>query len=107
VPCDGIGLIETSTAVEALARQVPDSGGVVFIPALTGLGAPHWRSEARGLITGLTLGAAMLAGLATGFWHDVQELAANWREERRFSPQADNTWRETLLEQWRTAIGKI
>jgi glycerol kinase len=176
---DGIGLIDTSAAVEALAQQVDDSGGVVFIPALTGLGAPHWLSEARGQITGLTrgttaahlaratlegialqiydlvmamtddrgqpgsilkvdggaasnnllmqmqadlinrpvsrpetvettaLGAAMLAGLATGFWNDLPELAANWREERCFAPRAASAWRETLLEQWRAAIRKI
>jgi glycerol kinase len=176
---DGIGLIETSAAVESLAQQVPDSGGVVFIPALTGLGAPYWRSEARGQITGLTrgttaahlaratlegialqiydlvmamtddrgapgsilkvdggaasnnllmqmqadlinrpvsrsetvettaLGAAMLAGLATGFWNDLQELAANWREERCFVPQGESAWRKLLLEQWRAAIRKI
>jgi glycerol kinase len=176
---DGIGMIESSAAVEALAQQVPDSGGVVFVPALTGLGAPHWRSDARGQITGLTrgttaahlaratlegialqiydlvmamtddrgepgsilkvdggaasnnllmqmqadlinrpvsrsetvettaLGAAMLAGLATGFWNDLQELAANWREERCFTPQVDSAWRKTLLEQWQSAIGRI
>ena len=176
---DGIGMIESSAAVEALAQQVPDSGGVVFVPALTGLGAPHWRSDARGQITGLTrgttaahlaratlegialqiydlvmamtddrgepgsilkvdggaasnnllmqmqadlinrpvsrsetvettaLGAAMLAGLATGFWNDLQELAANWREERCFTPQVDSAWRKTLLEQWQSAIARI
>ena len=42
--------------IEALARSVPDSGGVTIVPALTGLGAPHWRPDARGLITGLTRG---------------------------------------------------
>ena len=49
--------------IETLARQVPDSGGVVFVPALTGLGAPHWNSGARGLISGITRGttAAHLA----------------------------------------------
>jgi len=176
---DGIGLIDTSASIEALARQVPDSGGVVFVPALTGLGAPYWRSEARGQITGLTrgttaahlaratlegialqiydlvmamtddrgepgsilrvdggaaandllmqlqadlinrpvsrsetvettaLGAAMLAGLATDFWNDLKELADNWREERRFEPQAKSSWRTMLLEQWRAAISRI
>jgi glycerol kinase len=53
---DGLGLIEKAPDIEALARSVPDSGGVTIVPALTGLGAPHWRSEARGLITGLTRG---------------------------------------------------
>lgn len=53
---DGLGLIGTAAESEAIARTVPDSGGVVFVPALTGLGAPHWDPDARGLITGLTRG---------------------------------------------------
>jgi glycerol kinase len=53
---DGLGFIETSAEVEALARSVPDSGGVVVVPAFAGLGAPHWRPKARGIITGLTRG---------------------------------------------------
>ena len=53
---DGLGLIESSAEIEALAAQVPDSAGVVFVPALTGLGAPHWRPDARGILTGLTRG---------------------------------------------------
>lgn len=176
---DGVGLIKASHEIEALARQVPNSAGVVFVPALTGLGAPHWRSEARGQISGLTrgttaahlaratlegialqihdlvmamvddrgepvsilkvdggaaqndllmqmqadligrpvsrpetvettaLGAAMLAGLAVGFWADTRELAQGWREERRFEPQADSGWSESLREQWQNAISKI
>lgn len=51
---DGLGLFESSPDVEALARQVEDSGDVVFVPALAGLGAPHWDPGARGLICGLT-----------------------------------------------------
>ncbi|HEY7372898.1 MAG TPA: glycerol kinase, partial [Polyangia bacterium] len=53
---DGLGLIAKAADIEPLARSVPDSGGVVIVPALTGLGAPHWRAEARGLVTGLTRG---------------------------------------------------
>ena len=53
---DGLGLIQSAQEVEALARSVNDSGGVVFVPALTGLGAPHWRPDARGLICGLARG---------------------------------------------------
>ena len=173
---DGLGLVHTAAEIETLARQVPDSGGVVFVPALTGLGAPHWNSGARGLISGITrgttaahlaratlegialqihdlcramaddkgeplavlkvdggaaqndllmqlqadlldkpvsrpqtvettaLGAAMLAGLAVGFWRDQEELAASWREERRFVPEADATWRKELLERWSGAV---
>ena len=51
---DGIGLIETAAASEALARSVADTGGVVVVPAFAGMGAPHWRSDVRGLVTGLT-----------------------------------------------------
>ena len=163
----------------ALAHQVEDSNGVVFVPALTGLGAPHWKSEARGQITGLTrgttaahiaratlegialqvhdlvvamaddrgeagsilkvdggaanndllmqmqadlldrpvsrpetiettaLGAAMLAGLAVGFWTDTEELAASWQEERCFEPQAGESWKESLLREWEAAINRI
>jgi glycerol kinase len=53
---DGLGIIKRAPDIEPLARQVPDSGGVVIVPALAGLGAPHWRPEARGIITGITRG---------------------------------------------------
>ncbi len=53
---DGLGLIKDSSQIEALAAQVEDSGEVVFVPALTGLGAPHWDPGARGVIHGLTRG---------------------------------------------------
>ncbi|MEM6927744.1 MAG: glycerol kinase GlpK, partial [Myxococcota bacterium] len=53
---DGLELFSSAPEVEALAAQVPDSGGVTFVPALTGLGAPHWRADARGVITGITRG---------------------------------------------------
>ena len=176
---DGVGLIESSGGIEELALQVKSSDGVVFVPALTGLGAPHWHSDARGQITGLTrgttaahlaratlegialqvhdlvmamtddrgepgsvlkvdggaaennllmqmqsdlidrpvsrpqtiettaLGAAMLAGLAIGFWNDTEELAQSWQEERSFVPAAPQEWRDTLLAQWRDAVGKL
>lgn len=54
---DGLGLISSSHEVESLARQVEDSGGVEFVPALTGMGAPYWDAEARGIICGLTRGS--------------------------------------------------
>jgi glycerol kinase len=53
---DGLGVIRSAAEIEALASGVPDTGGVVFVPAFAGLGAPHWRPEARGLVTGLTRG---------------------------------------------------
>ncbi len=55
---DGLGLIETAQDMEPLARTVPDSDGVVFVPALTGLGAPQWDPRARGTVMGLTRGTA-------------------------------------------------
>ena len=54
---DGLGIIRSSSEVEALAASVPDNGGVYFVPALTGLGAPHWDQYAKGSIYGLTRGA--------------------------------------------------
>jgi glycerol kinase len=53
---DGLGLIRRSDEIEALAASVPDAGGVVVVPAFTGLGAPYWRPRARGAILGLTRG---------------------------------------------------
>jgi glycerol kinase len=53
---DGLGVIRSASEIEALAGSVPDAGGVVFVPALTGLGAPYWRPEARGLVRGITRG---------------------------------------------------
>ncbi|MBI4783301.1 MAG: glycerol kinase GlpK [Oscillatoriophycideae cyanobacterium NC_groundwater_1537_Pr4_S-0.65um_50_18] len=53
---DGLGIIRTSAEVEALARNVPDNGGVYFVPAFVGLGAPHWDSYARSLMIGMTRG---------------------------------------------------
>ncbi len=53
---DGLGIIGTASETEALARSVPDAGGVHFVPAFVGLGSPHWEPEARGMLTGLTRG---------------------------------------------------
>jgi glycerol kinase len=68
---DGLGIIKSAAEIEPLAASVPDSGGVVAVPALSGLGAPHWRPEARGLLTGVTRGTtrahlarAVLEGIA-------------------------------------------
>ncbi|MBK8010988.1 MAG: glycerol kinase GlpK [Deltaproteobacteria bacterium] len=173
---DGLGLVGSAAEIEALARSVPDSGDVVFVPALTGLGAPHWRPEARGLIAGITrdsgrahlaraalegvalacddvmqamredvgqmrlirvdggasvndllmqiqadlagvdvsrpsvvettaLGAACLAGLATGFFRSVDDIKAAWREEKRFEPNSGRAQAVARLrEKWAAAI---
>ena len=175
---DGLGIIKQSPEIEELAASVPDSGGVVFVPALTGLGAPHWNAEARGVIAGLTrgatsahlaratlegialqihdlveamnddrgavlhtfkvdggaaannllmqmqsdlltvpvvrpstvettaLGAAMLAGLAVGFWEDLEQIRKHWSEDRRFHPEIDEPKKQELLRRWNEAVGK-
>ncbi|MEK9792819.1 MAG: FGGY-family carbohydrate kinase, partial [Halieaceae bacterium] len=54
---DGLGIIKRAPDIERLAASVPDAGGVEFVPALTGLGAPHWDPDARGVVSGLTRGA--------------------------------------------------
>ena len=56
---DGLHAIQASSEVQQLAQSVPDSGGVVFVPAFTGLGAPYWDTEARGMITGITRGTSV------------------------------------------------
>ncbi len=170
---DGLHLISKSSEVEALAGSVPDSGGVVLVPAFAGLGAPHWDPDARGAMFGLTrgttaahvaraavesiafqvadlvdamrsdggppltelrvdggaasndallqfqadlltvpvvrpkmtettaLGAAYLAGLATGFWASRTDLATHWQIDRRFLPLADVSARRAL---WNEAV---
>ncbi len=84
---DGLGFFTSAAEVEALATSVPDSGGVVVVPAFTGLGAPHWRPEARGVITGLTRGTtrahiarATLEGIAL---QNVDILRAMERDSGR------------------------
>jgi glycerol kinase len=56
---DGLQAIKASGEIEALAESVPDSGGVMFVPAFTGLGAPYWKADARGTITGLSRGSSV------------------------------------------------
>ncbi len=76
---DGLGLIGKSSEIEAMAKAVPDSGGVVFVPALAGLGAPHWRQEARGLICGLDRGSTkhhLARAILEGIAFQIHDLAA-------------------------------
>jgi glycerol kinase len=81
---DGLQLFERSADIEALAASVPDAGGVLFVPGLAGLGAPHWSPNARGLISGLTRGTtrahiarAALEGIAL----QVRDLLAAMAED--------------------------
>jgi glycerol kinase len=53
---DGLGILDTAAETEAMAKSVPDTGGVTFVPAFAGLGAPHWQPRARGTLTGITGG---------------------------------------------------
>ncbi len=177
---DGLHAIEHSSQVQALAESVPDAGGVMVVPAFTGLGAPYWQPDARGTITGLTrgstvahiaraalesiafqsaallqamgrdaeaagghpvtelrvdggacvndllmqfqadllgvpvvrpavvettaLGAAYLAGLATGVYASTDELGHLWQAERRFLPSIAPDHAQALMAQWAHAV---
>ncbi len=87
---DGLGVLESAAEIEALAASVPDSGGVVFVPALAGLGAPHWNPEARGLISGITggttrahLARATLDGIALSIDDVLRAMAGDLGEPLR------------------------
>ena len=173
---DNLGLISSAPEVENLARSVEDNGGVYFVPAFSGLYAPHWRDDARGIIAGLTgyansghiaraaleatayqtrdvldamradsgvnlralkvdggmihndllmqfqadalgvpvirptvteitaLGAAYAAGLAVGFWASIEEMRANWGEDRRWLPCPDARGRAEGYARWQKAV---
>jgi glycerol kinase len=99
---DGLGLLATSGDSEALARSVADSGGVTLVPALTGLGAPHWQPQARGSISGLTLGStrahivrAALESMAHQCHDLMQAFAADgagWDRLRIDGGMSANDW---------------
>jgi glycerol kinase len=173
---DGLKIINAAAETEAMATSIEDNGGVYFVPAFVGLGAPHWDQYARGTIVGLTrgssrehiaraalesiayqtsdvlcrmrddsgiklselrvdggaahndfllqfqadildipvvrpantettsAGAAYLAGLAVGFWSDVEELNEMWQRERTFEPRMTGSERKRLLEGWTRAV---
>ncbi len=175
---DGLGMISCSADVESLAASVEDSKGLVFVPAFTGLGAPHWRPDVRASLLGLTrdvtsahvaratleaialqcgevfsamadegvpmksicvdggaavnnllmqlqadlsgvtvvrprvtettaFGAALLAGLAVGFFRSISEIRASWAVERRFEPKMPEAVVRRIWSKWRTAIGRL
>lgn len=99
---DSLGIVAVAEETEALARSIPDSGGVVIVPALSGLGAPHWRSQARGVIAGLSFasGKAELARAALeAMAHQTHDLAAAfaadgapWQSLRIDGGMAANNW---------------
>jgi glycerol kinase len=99
---DSLGIVEVAEETEALARSIPDSGGVVIVPALSGLGAPHWRADARGVIAGLSFasGKAQLARAALeAMAHQTHDLAAAfaadgapWQSLRIDGGMSANNW---------------
>ena len=99
---DSLGLIASSAETEQLARSVESSGGVVIVPALSGLGAPHWRPDARGLITGLTFAAtrahlarAALEAMACQTYDLAEAFAgdgAKWEMLRIDGGMSANNW---------------
>ena len=173
---DNLKLINHASETEALAQSVGDSGGCYLVPAFSGLFAPHWRSDARGVIVGLTryvnrahivraalesicyqtrevleamnadsgvpltalkvdggatannflmqlqadilgtavirlrvpettsLGAAYAAGLAVGFWGNLESLRANWQVDHRWQPQVDDATRSAGFAGWKKAV---
>ena len=173
---DNLGFFDFSKHVEDYAASVPDSGGAYFVPAFSGLFAPYWQSDARGVIVGLTrfinkghicraaleatayqtrevidameqdsgvqltalkvdggmvynellmqfqadvlgvpvvrpavaettaLGAAYAAGLAVGYWNDLDELRQNWQVDHTWQPRMDEEERTKLVRGWRKAV---
>jgi glycerol kinase len=173
---DGLGVIRSSAEVEQLATSVEDNGGVYFVPAFAGLGAPYWNQHARGTMMGITrgttgahiarasiesiafqtmdvlnamnadtglairelrvdggatvnnllmqfqsdmidckvvrplvtettaAGAAYLAGLAIGFWKDLDEIQQYLKEEKTFEPVMPAGTRQLLVQKWSRAI---
>ena len=99
---DSLGIVDVAEETEALARSIPDSGGVTIVPALAGLGAPHWRADARGVIAGLSfasgkaeLARAALEAMAHQTWDLAQAFAADgtaWAGLRIDGGMAANDW---------------
>lgn len=99
---DGLGLLGTAAETETLARSIDDSGGVVIIPAMSGLGAPHWQPEARGVIAGLSFatGRAQIARAALeAMAHQTYDLAqafaadgAEWTSLKVDGGMSANDW---------------
>lgn len=81
---DGLGIIGSAAEIETLAASVPDSGGVTFVPALAGLGAPHWRPDARGILRGITGGttrAHIARATLDGIAHQIDEILGAMRAD--------------------------
>jgi glycerol kinase len=175
---DNLNFFQNAPEVEAMANTVTDNGGAYFVPAFSGLFAPHWRPDARGALVGLTrfinkghiaraaleatafqtmevldalnadsgvaltelkvdggmtknntlmqfqadilgvpvispvvtettaLGAAYVAGLAVGFWSDLDQLRSRWKEGKRWIPNMDDAERQRQIKLWKKAVTK-
>jgi glycerol kinase len=93
---DGLGLIANAGETEALARSIPSTDGVVFVPALTGLGAPHWEPAARGTIVGLTRGttrAHLVRASLEAMAYATDEVLSSMRRAAQVSPDHFTTLR--------------
>ena len=108
---DGLGVINSSSEVEALASTVPDSGGVFFVPALTGLGAPYWDPYARGTIVGITRGTtaahiarAALDGIAFQTYDIAQAMAKDMGHELTELKVDGGASRNNLLMQYQANL---
>ena len=99
---DSLGIVEVASETEALARSIPDSSGVTIVPALSGLGAPHWNADARAVITGLSFasGKAEIARAALeAMAHQTHDLAkafaadgTQWQALRIDGGMSANDW---------------
>ena len=99
---DSLGIVAAASETETLARSIPDSGGVTIVPALSGLGAPHWNADARAVITGLSFasGKAQIARAALeAMAHQTHDLAnafaadgTAWESVRIDGGMAANDW---------------
>ena len=108
---DGLGIIKSSSEIEELAKTVPDSGGVYFVPALTGLAAPYWDPYARGTITGITRGTtaahiarAALDGIAFQTYDIAQAMAKDMNDRLTELKVDGGASRNNLLMQYQADL---
>ena len=111
---DGLGIIQTAADIEPLARKVDSSGGVAFVPAFVGLGAPYWDQEARGTITGLTRGTtaahiarATLEGIAFEIWDLLEAMTKDAKRDLTTLRVDGGASRNDLLVQFQADIARV
>jgi glycerol kinase len=111
---DGLGIINRSDDIEALASSVPDSGGVVFVPALSGLGAPWWKPDAKGIITGITRGTnkahiarAILEGIALQEYTLLEAMKEDTGQKINYLKVDGGACKDNLLMQFQADILNI